>query len=349
MQISQRLNDLRAYFQPDAFQGTERLTGALRTVVPQTTIFAASSRALENPTFLNVSYVLSEVLSFAPFLKLSRKNAILVSLFQAALQSLICGYSAIEIGKKAKKDKRKIIPFIAQLILVGLHLDRAYGSLQDYKKLQKMVGQIFIVMRHADRQKLGDESQILPEGVVRSGEAAAIIDGLKQKHGKQEVRLLASDLIRSEQTASVIAESLGISKPEIDARIKERVNNSPLPRKERHQLPQYLEHNRLSPEDRFYHRPYPECESSDNQFQRMSKGLYDFLGNADTHQLPVAVAHSAVIKATMTGLDKTGHEIPEAFFAKGLKYCEILVMTVQENGMFKGLERIPVSLPAANV
>jgi broad specificity phosphatase PhoE len=347
MLISQRLNSLKPYFQPDAFRGTERLMDALRSVVPQTTLFAASSRALENPTFLNVSYVLSEALSFAPFLKLSRKNTILVSLAQAALQSLICGYSAIEIGKKARSDKRKIIPFIAQLILVGLHLDRAYGSWQDLQKLQKMVGQIFIVMRHADRQKLGDESQILPEGIVRSREAAAIIDGLKQKYEKQEVCLLASDLIRSEQTATVIAESLGISKPEIDARIKERVNNSPLPRKERHQLPQYLEHKAMSSEDKFYRRSYPECESGNEQFQRMSQAIYKFLERTDSRQLPVAVSHSSVTVATMKGLQKTGHDIPETFI-KGLKYCEILVLKVLENGMFKGLERIKIDLPPNN-
>ena len=103
----------------------------------------------------------------------------------------------------------------------------------------------------------------------------------------------------------------------------------------------------MSSEDKFYHRPYPECESSNEQFQRMSQAIYKFLERTDSHQLPVAVSHSSVTVATMKGLQKTGHDIPETFI-KGLKYCEILVLKVLENGMFKGLERIKIDLPPNN-
>ncbi|MGH2637976.1 MAG: histidine phosphatase family protein [Rhabdochlamydiaceae bacterium] len=293
----------------------------------------------------SAAYSISDSLNLVSCLKLSKRNALIISVVNALFQSALSFYSMHKASQKVDKDHRwKILPVITQAVLGITHLTRAYGAWHDLQKLQKMVNQVFIMMRHADREKGGDKSKLLETGVARSKEAAKAIQEIQKTYEKQGVRLLASDLIRSQQTANILAQSLGSEQPEIDPNIHEQYDDSKMTHKERKQHPTYAHYKTLNPTEQFNHQPVPGLESGAERYQRMNQALYDFIGGINPNQLGVIVSHQKVLRSLMQGLQLNGHTIPDEFL-KNTKNCEMLVLQVQENGMLKGIERKKIELP----
>lgn len=82
-----------------------------------------------------------DLLTLASFITITKRQALLVSLAQAMIQSMQCFYEAYE----EKEDRLKLF---SCAVLGLLHFNRAIGYYQD---IQDLAGKIFILMRHANR------------------------------------------------------------------------------------------------------------------------------------------------------------------------------------------------------
>lgn len=99
----------------------------------------------------------------------------------------------------------------------------------------------------------------------------------------------------------------------------------------------------MNKEAQFYHDLLPGKESHMTIFSRIKEGVESALDKSKGKTLPVIVSRSQSMKIRLKGLQKFGQDVPREFF-KGTKYCEIIVMVLKTDGVFKALDRILVNL-----
>ena len=90
--------------------------------------------------------------------------------------------------------------------------------------------QTFIVMRHADKQK-GVNPCLTEKGRQQAKNSAAALETLRQEQGKEKIRIVVSNLKRSQETGKIMAQELGI--PESDILIDPRIcehDQGPIPK-----------------------------------------------------------------------------------------------------------------------
>jgi broad specificity phosphatase PhoE len=216
---------------------------------------------------------------------------------------------------------------------------------QEENTTERTTSKIFIIMRHADKEKHKKDPQITEKGKARAALAAQEIRQIAEVRGKSEIRLVASSLKRSQETAAVIANTLNITeKMVVDARIKER-DYPFMTEKEKHANPQYQAYKNTQDEKvKFQMSPGPGAETCAEAFQRMVHGVEANLNLHDSSTLPVFVSHQAAMKALFQGKffeNELEGELATSFF-NGSHYCEIFVVERKE-GKFIALDRKKIS------
>lgn len=207
------------------------------------------------------------------------------------------------------------------------------------QKTSRMTNQIFIIMRHADKERGVIDPSITEKGKMRTKMAAEVIQGIAKEQGKSQIRLIVSSLKRSQETGAVLAEALKIDAlPAVEIRIRER-DQTLLSAEAKKVHPQYQYYKTITDEkERFHAISAPGAETEAEQFQRMQEGIHARLdAHEDRAILPVFVAHQTVMQSLFQGL-KLENQLNDEAFLKKSKYCEIFVIERKE-GKFVPLAR----------
>ncbi len=289
----------------------------------------------------------AETLSLSALFCSSKKTSLQLTLASLGVQAAHRFYSAYKAASSSDQDY-KIMTVLSNGLMGCIHTMRAYGCYQELQTIQRVVHHIFILMRHADREK-GVDADITENGIARSKAAAATIEQLRQEYGYEKIQLVVSSLLRSQHTGVVIAEELGIPLEQVtqEARIREKTHN-PIPRKERKNTPEFQHHRSLSSKEQFYHRESPDIECKFEVFSRMKDGIQHHLNQADGKTLLTFVSHGEAIRACFRGLQLKNEGVFSDDYFKNSKYCEISLVEVTGSFMqgfvWKGLKRVRVEL-----
>jgi|GEM_PF-5007864 broad specificity phosphatase PhoE len=262
-----------------------------------------------------ICLIASEAFSLLSLLSTAKKASLQMALVSIGFQAV---YRFYRMGQEmvASEPEYKFMKVISNGLMGCIHTLRAYGCYLELQKIQQIVHQIFILMRHADKEKdKGDDPGLTEDGIARSKVAATAIEKLRQELGKDKVQLVVSSLKRSQQTGAVIAQELGISVDSIvkEPDIKERVKGA---------------------------------ESKPEIYDRMRKGISRQI-SPETGTLTVFVSHSLSIRRLFKGLfDLDSTSVPDNFL-KNSRYCEISVVEIMGD-QWTGKSRQRVELPSAS-
>lgn len=207
-------------------------------------------------------------------------------------------------------------------------------------KEDSSTSQIFIIMRHADEDKK-NRGSLSEKGKARAEIAAKTIAEIAKNHGKSHVRLIASPIERSQETAAILKKSLNIETDvETVEGIRER-DQTMLTKAERktnevHQKYKSLE----SPKERFYADCVPGAEKGVEQYVRMKEAVS---ANIKSSPMAVFVGHQTAMRSLFQGLSYNGEiDGPAETFIKKSHNCEIFVLEKKDE-RFVAIERRSIS------
>jgi broad specificity phosphatase PhoE len=202
--------------------------------------------------------------------------------------------------------------------------------------------QIFIIIRHADEDRKARGS-LSEKGKARALIAAAAISEIAKNRGQSEVRLVASPIARSQETAAILKTALKVeSCVEVVEGIRER-DQTTLSKAERKTCEVHQKYKSLKdPKERFYADCAPGAEKGVDQYARMKEAVSTDL---ETHQGPlnVFVGHQTAMRSLFQGLTYNGQlDGPAEGFLKKSHNCEIFVLE-KKGERFTAIERRAIS------
>jgi hypothetical protein len=203
--------------------------------------------------------IFSDGLTLLSCFTLPRNDVQKVALVQGIFQAARSLYSAYGIGKQGAQESNgwKAFPFIAQVILVGLHLNRASIAYQILQKFGDMFEE-FVVMRTADQKKLDETAPQIAENLKK----------LMAERGKTSVNFLVSEQEGSRATAEKLATMVNTRAITTDPRL-----------------------NMLSQESVKSGNTHSSKEEAYDQYERVGYAIQDHLLESYSDELVVAVGH----------------------------------------------------------
>ncbi len=178
----------------------------------------------------------------------------------------------------------------------------AFAGSQKLSTITEQGRQTFIIMRHADKQK-GVDPNLTEKGRQQAKKSAAALETLRQEQGKEKIRIVVSNLKRSQETGKIMAQELGI--PESDIIIDPRI----------------CEHDQ---------GPIAKTakESKKEMYQRMHDGIRETLNAYGSPEiLTVFVSHGTVMQNYFTLLSyQKQNIIPFYFQQHHVTACEMYLI-----------------------
>ncbi len=265
------------------------------------------------------SEVVPTALYLLTFLPFSRKNTLRLTVISLVVQAALCFYRVY------KAKNKKSLETVTTGLMGVARLYQAYH----YWRVLHIVRQLFVLMRHADKQS-GDNPSLTDRGRQQAKITAVALDNLRKELGKDRLQIVVSSLKRSEETGLIIAETLGIPTSEIivEPRIRESSSHE-LSRSERKTDPDYQAYSKLPEKEKFF-APSCRAETGADIYARMNTGIQEQLNQTDPKALPVFISHQGSMLYFLRGSFYVGNsteaEIPADFRKHHSSTCEVYVI-----------------------